>query len=552
MKTGEDGVKTGEDYDVVIIGSGAAGGMAAWNLTRKGAKALVLEAGEKFDRSAFWSHVKPWEARERLRRGERPPDFEGLPLRESPFETPAGQPFLLRRVWGVGGKTNIWGRVSLRYGDLNFREPAIDGWEIPWPVTYDEIAPYYDNVEKLIGVCGGDDDSQFLPGSKHHLPPPNLRCGETLLKQGAEKAGYTVVRGRRAVLTREHNGRAKCHFCGACGRGCDIGAFFNAYDYLLAAALETGRLTLRENAVVSHILTGGDGLANGVRYFDRLSGEERIVPAKRVVLAASAVDSTRILLNSKSPRHPNGIGNGSDVIGRYLCEQFRFHVYAFAPQLYGREAVNDDGISGGHIYIPRFESPEMKRDYLRGFGIQLWGIGCGGNAAFAKRLPGFGLDFKRGVKRRYPALVQMHPYGEVLPYRRNRIVVEGTKNDRFGVPTMRIEYRLGENERRMIPRMYDAVEEILQAMKAEPLPYKRGDLDELGAAIHEHGTCRMGADPKRSALNAHMRMHEVKNVFVMDGSAFPTPTEKNPTLSILAFAWRSTDYMADRMKKGDV
>ena len=541
-----------EDYDVVIVGSGAAGGMAAWNLTRKGAKALVLEAGEKFDSAGFWSHVKPWEARERRRRGERPPDFEGLPLRESPFETPPGQPFLLRRVWGVGGKTNIWGRVSLRYGDLNFREPEIDGWEIPWPVTYKEIAPYYDNVEKLIGVCGGADDSPFLPGSKHHLPPPNLRCGEVLLRKGAEKAGYAVVRGRRAVLTREHNGRAKCHFCGACGSGCDIGAFFNSYDYLLAAALETGRLTIRENAVVAHILTGDDGLANGVRYFDRLSGEERIVSAKRVVVAASTVDSTRILLNSKSSRYPNGIGNGSGVIGRYLCEQFRFHVHAFAPQLYGRETVNDDGISGGHIYIPRFESPERKRDYLRGFGIQLWGIGCGNNASFAKRLPGFGLDFKRDVKRRYPALVQLHPYGEVLPYRHNRIVVDGAKNDRFGVPTMRIEYKLGENERKMIPRMYDVVEEILHAMKAEPLPYERGALDELGAAIHEHGTCRMGADPKRSALNAHMQMHDVKNVFVVDGSAFPTPTEKNPTLSILAFAWKATDYMADRMKKGDI
>ncbi len=542
----------GGDHDVVIIGSGASGGMAAWNLTRKGAKVLMLEAGERFERAEFWSHVKPWEERERRRRGERSPGFETLPLRESPYETLAGQHFLLRRVWGVGGKTNIWGRVSLRYGDLNFNEPAVDGWEIPWPVSYSDIAPYYDNVEKLIGVCGGTDDSKFLPGSRHHLPPPNLRCGEVLLRKGAEKAGYTVVNGRRAVLTEEHRGRAKCHYCGACGKGCDIGAFFNSRDYLLEDAFATGKLELRENAIVSHVLTNEDGAASGVRYFERLTGEERTVAAKRVVVAASAVDSTRILLNSKSSAHPNGIGNGSDVIGRYLCEQFRFHVYAFAPQLYGRPATNDDGISGGHIYIPRFESPEDKRDYMRGFGIQLWGIGCGPNAQFAKRMAGFGLDFKRDVRKSYPALVQMHPYGEVLPYRHNRIAVDGTPPDRFGVPTIRIEYKLGENERKMVPRMYDVVEEILHAMRAEPLPYQRGDLDELGAAIHEHGTCRMGEDPKRSALNDFMQMHEVPNVFVVDGSAFPTPTEKNPTLSILAFAWRATDYMAEQMRLGNI
>lgn len=542
----------GGDHDVVIIGSGASGGMAAWNLTRKGAKVLMLEAGERFERAEFWSHVKPWEERERRRRGERSPGFETLPLRESPYETLAGQHFLLRRVWGVGGKTNIWGRVSLRYGDLNFNEPAVDGWEIPWPVSYSDIAPYYDNVEKLIGVCGGTDDSKFLPGSRHHLPPPNLRCGEVLLRKAAEQVGYTVVNGRRAVLTEEHRGRAKCHYCGACGKGCDIGAFFNSRDYLLEDAFATGNLELRENAIVSHVLTDEDGAASGVRYFERLTGEERTVAAKRVVVAASAVDSTRILLNSKSSAHPNGIGNGSDVIGRYLCEQFRFHVYAFAPQLYGRPATNDDGISGGHIYIPRFESPEEKRDYLRGFGIQLWGIGCGPNAQFAKRMAGFGLDFKRDVRKSYPALVQMHPYGEVLPYRHNRIAVDGTPPDRFGVPTIRIEYKLGENERKMVPRMYDVVEEILHAMRAEPLPYQRGDLDELGAAIHEHGTCRMGEDPKRSALNDFMQMHEVPNVFVVDGSAFPTPTEKNPTLSILAFAWRATDYMAEQMRLGNI
>ncbi len=354
------------------------------------------------------------------------------------------------------------------------------------------------------------------------------------------------------MLTEEHNGHAKCHYCGACGRGCDVGAFFNSYDYLLAEALETGRLTLVENAIVSRILVNDEGLASGVQYFDRLTGAERQVPAKRVIVGASAVDSTRILLNSKSRQYPNGIGNGSDVIGRYLTEQVRFHMRGFVPELLGRPTTNDDGISGGHIYFPRFEMPGSNRDYMRGFGIQCWGIGCSSGAGYAKELPGFGVDFKEATKSHYPAMVQLHPYGEVLPYRRNRISVDGTPNDRFGVPLMRIDYDIGENERKMVDRMYDMVEEIFHEMKVQPLPYKRGDLDELGAAIHEHGTCRMGADPKLSALNDKMQMHEVKNVFVVDGSAFPTPTEKNPTLTILALAWRATDYMAAEMKAGNV
>ena len=541
-----------EDVDVVIIGSGASGGMAAWNLTRMGVKVLVLEAGQKFERSQFWSHVKPWEARERRRRGESPPDWTGMPLRESPYETPPGKQFWLARVWGVGGKTNIWGRVSLRYSDLNFQEPAKDGWGIPWPITYREIAPYYDNVEKKIGICGGDDNTPWLPGSSNYLPPPNLRCGEVLVRKAATRVKYPVVRIRRAVLTQAHNGREPCHYCGACERGCDIGAFFNSFDYLLKDALATQRLELVENAIVEEILVNDEGLASGVRYFDRLTGDERTVPAKRVIVAASAVDSTRLLLNSKSRQYPNGIGNGSDVIGRYLVEQFRLRVDAFAPELIGTPASNDDGISGGHIYIPRFEPTDERRGYLRGFGIPITGVGCAANARFAKSLGGFGLSYKQAIKELYPALFKLTPYGEVLPYKHNRISVDGTPNDRFGYPLLRIEYDIGENERKMISRMYDVTEEILHEIKADPLPYQRGEIEMLGTSIHEHGTCRMGDEAGRSALNKFNQMHEVKNVFVVDGSSFPTATEKNPTLTILALAWRATDYMAEQMKRGEV
>jgi choline dehydrogenase-like flavoprotein len=536
-------------HDVVIIGSGAAGGMAAWNLSRKGINVLVLDAGQKFSRSKFWTHVKPWEWRERMDRGERPVQFE-LSKREQPYITPNDRPFDLVRVWGRGGRTNIWGRVSLRYGDLDFASAERDGWEIPWPIRYKDIAPYYDRVEQFIGVCGGDDDQDSLPGSKYHLPAPAFRCGELLLQKAAASQGISIVAGRRAVLTKPHNGHNACHYCGSCGRGCDVSAFFNASDYLIEPALKTGKVEVIDNAVVARVLDGDDGKANGVQYFDRVSGAERTVRARVVIVAAACVDSTRILLNSKSQRYPNGIGNSSDVIGRYLVEQIRFHMFGFVPELMGTATQNDDGIGGEHIYLPRFNHRGPKREYLRGYGMQFWGIGAQAGASWAKTMPGFGPELKSGVKKRYPALVALHPYGEVLPRKENRVTVNGTPNDRFGVPVARIEYSVGENERLMAVEMYDKAEAILKAAKAEILPFQRGNLDVAGSAIHEHGTCRMGTDPKRSALNGFCQSHDVKNLFVVDGAAFTTASEKNPTLTILALSWRATDYLAEEMRAG--
>ena len=301
-----------EVHDVVIIGSGASGGMTAWNLTRQGMRVLMLDAGAKFPRSQFWSHVKPWQVPQKIAAGQKPPQFY-IDLKTAPFQTPPNQPFDLVRVWGRGGKTNIWGRVSLRYSDLDFAGPERDGWDIPWPIRYKDVAPYYDKIDRFIGVCGGDDDQDSLPGSKFHLPPPPPRCGERLLQKAARNLGVSIVAGRRAVLTRPHNGHAACHYCGACGKGCDVGAFFNSSDYLLEPALKTGRLQVIDNAVVARVLTDSEGRASGVQYFDRFSKEERTVRARVVVVAASCIDSTRILLNSKSTRHPNGIGNSSDV-----------------------------------------------------------------------------------------------------------------------------------------------------------------------------------------------------------------------------------------------
>jgi len=545
-------MKPDQVYDVVVIGSGAAGGMAAWNLTRQGVNVLVLDAGERFDRAKYWTHVKPWQAAARHERGQHAPEFY-LSTEEQPYLTPEDKPFELVRVWGRGGKTNVWGRVSLRYSDVDFAGPARDGWGVPWPIRYQDISPYYDKVDQFIGVCGGLDDQDSLPGSKYMLPPPAPRCGERLLQKAAQNIGVSIVAGRRAVLTKPRNGHPACHYCGACGSGCDVGAFFNSSDYLIDPAMQTGRLTVLDNAVVARILVDDKGLANGVQYFDRKSKAERSVKARVVVVGASCVDSTRILLNSKSTLYPNGIGNSSDAIGRYLCEQIRFHIYGFMPELLGGPVYDDSGIGGEHIYLPRFNHRDgRKRDYLRGFGMQFWDCGAQPHVNYAKALPGFGAQFKKAVKQRYPAMVALHPYGETLGRAENRITVDPGNLDAYGVPRLKIEYQIGDNEHKMAAEMYDTAEQILRSAKAEILPFERGWLDKAGSAIHEHGTCRMGADAKKSPLNAFNQMHDVKNVFVVDGSAFTTASEKNPTLTILALAWRATDYLAGEMKRGNV
>jgi choline dehydrogenase-like flavoprotein len=547
-------VPTPRIYPVVVIGSGASGGMAAWNLTRQGIDVCLLDAGTKFDRGRYWTHVRPQEWRERTARGEKPPEFY-LDTNEQPYVTPAGQPFQLTRVWGHGGKTNVWGRVSLRYSEMDFQGPARDGWEIPWPIRYADVAPYYDKVDQLIGVCGGDDDSEVLPGSKYHMPPPAPRCAERLMMRHGAKLGMPFVRVRRANRTRPHNGGAPCHYCGKCGLGCDTASFFCSADHLLPVALETKKLEIRSNAVAARILVDDRGRARGVQYFDRVTGAERQVLAKVVVVGASCVDSTRILLNSTSDKHPNGIGNSSDAIGRYLCEQIRLNLRGFMPALFGNAFHHDYGIDGEHVYLPRFnhKAPHT-RDYLRGFGMQFWGTGCLGNgvSSYARVIPGFGADLKREVKRQYPAWVELHPFGEVLPYAHNRITVDKATTDKYGVPVVKIDYRIGENERKMTEHMADAVEELAKASGIELVDYTRGQLDAMGSAIHEHATCRMGDDPKRSALNKFNQMHDVDNVFVVDGSAFTTASEKNPTLTILALAWRATDYLGEQLKQGSL
>lgn len=523
-------------HDVVIVGSGAAGGMAAWNLARRGVRVLVLDAGTKFPVQSCRPAV-PWAWRDRVREGLPPVPLYRVDAAEQPYATAPGHPYALVRVWGRGGKTNVWGRISLRYSDLDFTAPDHDGWEIAWPIRYKDLSRYYDRLDQMLGICGGNDDHDSLPGSRYHVRPPNPLCGEALLRSAGRRIGLSIVSSRRAMIRRPKS----------------QGRYFNSSDYLLEPAIATGRATVIDNAVVGRLLVDDRGRACAVQYFDRHTREERRVRARVIIVAASCIDSTRILLNSQSARYPNGIGNSNDIIGRYLTEQVRFHLTAILPSLIGSPVLNRCVGSDDGIYLPRFNHRDgSRRDYLRGYGMQFWGCGPGDDAAFAKQLDGFGVSFKDAVRARYPAVVRVHPYGEVLPRPDNRVTVDRDRVDRYGLPIARIAFSISDNERRMIAEMYDVAESLLAAAKAEILPFERGAVDLPGSVIHEHGTCRMGADPRRSAVNAFCQSHEVPNLFIIDGAVFPTATEKNPTLTILALAWRATDYLANELRLGNV
>ena len=375
-------------HPVIVIGSGASGGMAAWNLTQKGIDVLMLDAGEKFDRAKFWTHVQPWEDRERRGRGRAAARRSSWTRKEQPYLTPADRPFELTRVWGLGGKTNVWGRVSLRYAEMDFKSAERDGWEIPWPISYADVAPYYDQVEQLIGVCGGDDDSAALPGSRFLQPAPAPRCGERLIAARRGLAGHPRGGGPprqhdpahprlpRLPLLRQLRPRLRHRVVLLLGR---------PPHPLRAEDGPPGDPVERGGGPHPRRRPGPGQRGAVLRPPDR--ARRAWCSGKVVVVGASCVDTTRLLLNSKSERFPNGIGNSNDVVGRYLCEQVRINVAGYLPALYGTPTLNDRGIGGEHVYLPRFNHLEgHRRDYLRGFGMQFWNSGSNANGANAGSL----------------------------------------------------------------------------------------------------------------------------------------------------------------------
>ncbi len=556
-----------EEYDAVIVGSGATGGWAAKKLTEAGLEVAVVEAGRKLDPAVdFTEHKLPFEAPLRnfmlpKRRREAQPiqrlcyqcdeltSHLFIDDTEHPYTTPAQRPFYWIRGRHVGGKSITWARQSYRLSDYDLKAASRDGYGVDWPIAYDELAPYYDAVEEFVGISGMEEGLPQLPDSRF-LPPMHLSCGEWLLRRAVrEKFGRTVTIGRVAILTRDHRGRAACHYCGPCSRGCSTGSYYSSPASTLPAAEATGRLALLENKVVSHVTVDQQGKAQGVWCVDRLTRSHSEVRGRIVVLCASALDSTRILLNSISRHWPEGLGNTSGVLGRYLMD----HVMGGGasgtlPMLHGTPGSRGNRPNG--IYIARFRNiQERHPGFLRGYGFQGGAQDLGwGHAHF---LPGFGAEFKKAVKENSPWYVNLVGFGECLPYFENHCRIDPTRVDNWGIPALHIDAAFRDNERAMIDDMAETAAEMLESVGARNIR-SRAEISVPGLAIHEVGTARMGSDPKTSYLNRWNQSHEVPNLFVTDGACYPSSACQNPTLTLMALTARACDYIVEQRKRGEL
>ena len=552
-------------YDCIVVGSGAAGGWAAQELTAQGLNVLVLEAGPNVDPAKdFRSHLWPYESKYRGRVGPREDEFFPsvaseynqqffADLREHPYVTPENKPYDWVRAKVVGGKTLVWGRGVPRYSDLNFKARSHDGFGDDWPISYKDIEPHYDKVERSIGVAGEDIGVWHAPNNRF-MKPFALTCGEQLLRRGAKKLGRQVVQFPTAVLSQELGDRARCHFCSShnCDRGCDSGAMFNSIYVTLPRAAKTRFFTLRPNAMVREVTLDAEGKARGVVFVDRLTHETHEVNGKTVILGASCLESTRILLNSRSREYPQGLANSSGMLGRYLHDHLMTgSITGFAPQLYNAKVVNDDAKPCG-FYIPRFRNVDTRlKSFVRGYQFS-GGSGARMFPGFSKGLGElFGTSLKREVHKLYPAVVSMTGFGESIPNKDSVATVDPKQVDAWGIPVLKISASWGDNELRMAKDIAATAEETFRAAGFEVLSVSRA-LSNPGRSIHETGTARMGTDPKASVLNTYCQSHDVKNLFVVDGSSFVSSGNQNVTLTILALCDRACQYLVDQFKRGNL
>jgi choline dehydrogenase-like flavoprotein len=469
---------------------------------------------------------------------------------DEPYTTAAGRPFSWQgRLRMVGGRTNVWGRQSYRFSQQDLKGYSFDGAGANWPLDYEDLAPYYDIVERYVGISGQAENAAELPDSRF-LPPMAMTCAEKQLRQAARTSfGRIITIGRAAVLTTALNGRAACHYCGPCERGCITRSYFNSAFTTVADAVATGKCTLITNAMVHQVMMDADHRrAAGVRYVDRVTRQTREVRARVVVLCAQALESVRILLNSKTSQQPEGLANSSGTLGRYLLD----HLWVAGgargdcPDLKETPTLGAPRRPNG-IYVIRFRNtmkgPRDKR-FLRGYGFQ-----GGGSTNFSFAAAGFGAAYKQALRAGVVSL-NLSGFGECLPQRSNLIEIDPEAVDVFGIPALRISLAWGENERAMIPDMAETAAEMLDAAGATNIqPFMVRDRVP-GYGIHEMGGARMGADRRESVLNQFQQAHDVPNLFVMDASSFPSGGCQNPTLTIMALAVRSTDFLLNEMKRG--
>jgi choline dehydrogenase-like flavoprotein len=547
-------------YDVVVIGTGAGGGMAIHALCKAGAKVCALNGSRRLNPAKdFRNHRKPYDMpfrgfgdpkKRKNWIGYMDNEYtEGIWEHDIVFTTAPGTEWTWRRCFAVGGKTNFWGRSSARFSDIDFRAASRDGYDVDWPITYEEIAPYYSRVERMIGVASTVQNRPSNPDGEY-LPPMNFRCMDRILECGARKIGIPYLPDRIAQLTVPHAGRPSCHYCANCTEGCDVGAFFSTPWFFLPEAEKSGNLELRTNALAKNILVDENGRASGVAYVDRQTKQEVEVYGKAVVVAASCVESARILLNSKSRHWPHGIANSSGQAGRNLCD----HLYGttargYLPQLLGQPTFPDNVSASTVAWLPRWQNLENPRQekFIRGYSVYPDG-GCSEFPYYFDQIEGFGREFKREIKRRYPAPVDFYIQAPTQQSDSNFVDIDPHVKDLYGIPAARLHFQWDRNTLLMWEHGKQACEQLLRASGAEYLGTAEQP-DIPGTSLHETGTLRMGNDPKKFVTNRFGQTHDVPNLYVCDASVFPNCTDKTTTISILAFSLRTSEYLIDNLKK---
>jgi choline dehydrogenase-like flavoprotein len=557
-------------YDVCVIGSGAGGGMAAKVLTEGGLNVVMLEAGpqvypEKDYKMLMWPYELPHRGagvggRASEDFGEFLAPNGAWEIEGEPYTSAPGANFRWFRSRIVGGRTNHWGRIALRFAPVDFQSKTRDGLGDDWPITYEDLAPYYDKVESYIGVFGTKENVSSAPDGIF-LPPPKPRCTEILIKKACDKLNITCIPARLAILTKAHNGRLPCHYCGQCGRGCTTASNFSSSQVLIPPAMATGKLTLITGAMAREIVVSKDGKAEAVSYIDKGTKTEKRVYAKAIVVAASACESARLLLNSKSTLFPDGLGNSTGNVGKYLTDSVGSDGWGEIPALEKMLPHNHDGVGGMHYYVPWWKF-DRKNDFPRGYHIELWGgrdmPGVGMFDDLCRDEEGYGLQLKRRARQVYGTTVGFSGRGEMIPNPETYCELDPDRVDQWGIPILRFHFNWSEYELRQAKDMQETFKSIIEMMGGTYKTKTRIDgqypfgILPGGKIIHEVGTARMGADAKTSVLNGYCQTHDVKNVFVTDGAPLVTNPDKNPTLTIMALSWRASEYILDEAKKGNI
>ncbi|MEZ5569319.1 MAG: GMC family oxidoreductase [Halioglobus sp.] len=554
------------DFDAIVVGSGITGGWAAKELTEKGLKVLVLERGRNVRHGADYhgEHAPAWKLpyqgktpRELYEReyatqsecyalSEANREFWNNDL-ENPYVFDPQTPFYWIRGDVVGGRSLMWGRQAYRWSVQDFEANADDGHGIPWPIGYKDLAPWYSHVEKFAGISGeplGLDelpDSEFLPPMEMHALEKTI---QSRLRKKAPDVHMTI--GRVAVLTKDHHGRAACHYCGPCERGCSTGSYFSSQSSTLPAARATANLTLKSDAVVDSLVYDPQtGCVSEVRIIDSETGERSSFRARVFFLCASTVGSTQILLNSRNEHFPNGLGNRSGVLGHYLMD----HIYGVGVTGIFLDDMDRYwfGNRPNGIYIPRFRNLGVKdeeTDFVRGYGYQ--GMTTRMDWQIFLNKKGFGAELKDSLRKPGPWAFHLAGFGEVLPRYANRMYLDSRKVDRFGIPQVAFECEWGENERRIRDDMIRQAKRLMKAAGAV-FTVENAKMGPPGLGIHEMGTARMGHDPATSVLDANNRVHDVPNLFVTDGACMTSSSCVNPSLTYMALTARACDFAARQL-----